>query len=189
MRRTYLALLLLPVLAAGCASAQTDKPAVAWRDGMQNWFDTGSVDPDEPPRQLWDSQDEDTLLRRLGYADAVSVGTMRLVSQYEKHSQPSQLTLAFAPEEVLFGSLKAQLDTQRELALRLDRSSQDFELALRVQRQLPGTKYLVFFKQRPDRHGKRRLLWSLYKPSKRLLAEVRTRYHWLEQRGRQAPKS
>lgn len=172
-------LVLAVLLGAGCASSST-RPAVAWRDGMQSWFDNGSVDPDEPPRSLWDARDEDALMRRLGYADVVAVGTLRLVAQVEDHSRPSQLTLAFGPDELLFGALDERLDERRQLMLRLDPGSPDFEVARKIQRQLPGTRYLVFFKQRPGLDGARRLLWSFYRPSAQLLAEVRTRYRWLE---------
>lgn len=171
-----LSALLVALVSASCASTPTD-PTVGWRDGMQELFDNGSVDPDEPPRHLWEHQDEEALLKRMGYADVVAVGTLRLVGQFTDHSLPSQLSLAFAPDEVLYGSLDDKLDAQRELMLRLDPGSRDFHVALRIQQQLPGTRYLVFLKQQPSRQ--RRLVWSFYKPSKRLMAEVRAQFRML----------
>jgi len=150
---------------------------------MGSYFENTSVKPGEPPRRLWDSVDEELLLRRMGYADTVAVGTIRLVSKYEHRGRSGQLALAFRAREVLYGSLNEDQDTEGELTLRLDPSAADYSLARKVQSQLPGTHYLLFLKRRPRGGDKPDLRWAFYRPRRKLMAEVRSRYRWLKKAG------
>lgn len=171
------------ILTAGCAGST--KPEVNWRGSMGSYFENTSVKPGEPPRRFWDTADEELLLRRMGYADTVAVGTIRLVSGYE-HRGTGQLALAFRTREVLYGSIDQDKDTDGELRLRLDPSAADYSLARKIQKQLPGTHYLLFLKRRPRRDGKHDLRWAFYRPRRKLMAEVRARYRWLKKAGDRA---
>lgn len=176
-------LLGLPMLALmGCAS----QPEVKWKRSMGNYFQNNSVRPAEPPRHLWDRRDEEMLLRRMGYSDTVALGTIRLVSHYTRRGHSNQLSLAFRARETLYGSLKQDLDQNNELHLRLGPTAGDYRYALSVQKQLPGTRYLLFIKRRPRKDGTHSLQWAFYRPRRKLLVEVRTRYRWLRQAGEKA---
>ena len=166
-------ILVLIVLTVGCASSQKPK----WNG--TTFFTNQSVRVQDPPRTHWSRQDEELLLRRMGYADMVAVGTLRLVTQCNRSEVARQLTLAFHPQEELFGALEEQLDGAGEVLIQLDPSSEDFNRALNVQQEMVGTRYLVFFKREP-RSGK--LHWAFYSPSDRLLTEVRARYRWLSKK-------
>lgn len=173
MPRRLCSCLLLVLLANACASSQRVAPG--WTASMGDWFSNDSVDPYQPPRDYWTAQDEDVLLRRMGYADTVVVGTLRVVSQYGRGEVPSELTLAFHADELLFGSLERQLDEAGEVLLQPEPASPEFKLALRIQRNLPGTRYLLFLKRQPQ--GKtEQLRWALYRPTHQLLQEIRSRY-------------
>lgn len=150
---------------------------------MDSYFENTSVKPGEPPRRLWDTEDEELLLRRMGYADTVAVGTIRLVTNYERRGTSGQLALAFRPREVLYGSIDKDKDTDGELHLRLDPSAADYNLAKKIQSQLPGTHYLLFLKRRPQGDDKHDLRWAFYRPRRKLMAEVRARYRWLKKAG------
>jgi hypothetical protein len=149
------------------ACASHPKHTTAWSSSMGAVFSNQSVKPAEPPRGYWTRQDEEMLLRRMGFADIVAVGTLRVVSQCNRSGVPFQLTLAFRPEEQLFGELEDE-----EVMLRLDASSDDFQRALAVQKDLVGTRYLMFFK----RKGSNELRWAFYRPTRSLLNEIRARY-------------
>jgi hypothetical protein len=142
---------------------------------MVKVFSNQSVKPAEPPRDYWTRQDEEMLLRRMGFADIVAVGTLRVVSQCNRSGVPFQLTLAFRPEEQLFGKLE-----EGEVMLKLDATSDDFQRALGVQKDLVGTRYLMFFKRKSEKE----LRWAFYRPTARLLDEIRTRYASLARRPR-----
>jgi hypothetical protein len=148
---------------------------------MRIWF-TSESDPDAPPRRLWTGQDDDALQRRMGYADVAAFGSLRVVTQCSQYNSPSQLTLALRPYEVLHGSLEEDLGSSGEITLQIDRSSLGFERALQIQRQLPGTRYLLFLKREPVRDKEQRFHWAFYRPTRRLMAEVRTRYRALARR-------
>ena len=171
----------LCILSAGCAGS--NKQEVRWSGSMASYFENTSVRPGEPPRRLWDTDDEDLLLRRMGYADAAAVGTVRLVSGYEHRGASGQIALAFRPREVLYGSLKPDRDTDGEIPLRLDPSAADYNLAKKIQKQLPGTHYLLFLKRRPKGEGSHDLRWAFYRPRRKLMAEVRIRYRGLKKAG------
>jgi len=160
-------------LLVGCATQSSPTPA--WNPSMSHVFSNDDVRPDETPREYWTAEDEELLLRRMGFADTVVLGTLRVLTQYNRGGVATQLTLAFKPDEVLFG--KVATDEDDEISLQPDPESQEFRSALRLQRSLPGTRYLLFLKQRPG-VGPR---WAVYYPSARLLDEVRSRYAWLRQ--------
>ena len=153
---------------------------------MASYVENTSVRPGEPPRRLWENADEELLLRRMGYADAVAVGTIKLVSGVERRGSSGQLALAFRPREVLYGSLEADRDTGGQLRLRLDPSAADYRLAKRIQAQLPGTHYLLFLKRQPRRDGTNHLRWAFYRPRRKLMSEVRSRYRMLKRAGDKA---
>jgi hypothetical protein len=167
--------LLLVFLLGFNACASSQRVAPVWNASMGDWFSNDSVDPYQPPRGYWTDQDEDVLLRRMGYADSVVVGTLRVVSQYGRGEVASELTLAFHADELLFGSLERELDEAGELLLQPEPSSPEFRLALRIQRNLPGTRYLLFLKRQPQGKAER-LRWALYRPTQQLLQEIRSRY-------------
>lgn len=160
-------------LLVGCASQSS--ATSAWNSSMSRVFSNDDVRPDETPREYWTVEDEELLLQRMGFADTVVLGTLRVLTQYNRGGVASQLTLAFKPDEVLFG--RAEPDEDGEISLQPDPESQEFRSVLRLQRSLPGTRYLLFLKQRPG-VGPR---WAVYHPSARLLDEVRSRYAWLRQ--------
>lgn len=166
------------ILLAGCAGSAPQ--GVTWKRSMSEVFDNSSVRPGEPPRRLWTRRDEDRLLRQLGYADAVALGTIRLVNKTSMRGR-RQLALAFKPTEVFHGAISRDLDSDGVLRLRLGPSSRDYHRAARVEHQLPGTRYLLFVKRKPGRRGKVRLRWAFYQPRRQLLAEVRARFRWLRQ--------
>jgi len=178
MRHDLPRLLILTMLVtiAGCASRATT--ARSWSPQMAALFSDSSLKPDEVPREKWSRDEEDQLLRQMGFADTVAVGTLRLVSQYAPRDTPRQLALAFRADEVLHGSLDKELDDARELTLRLDPSSREFRLALHLQQQLPGARFVLFLKH----NARGELHWACYRPSAQLLVELRTRFAWLARR-------
>lgn len=179
MNPAMFALTSLWILAAGCAGTSQQ---VQWRGSMGTYFESASVKPGEPPRRLWENADEELLLRRMGYADTVAVGTIRLVSAMERRGS-GQMALAFRAREVLYGSLEQDKDAEGVLRLQLDPSASDNRMANKILKQLPGTHYLLFLKRRPRKDGKHDLRWAFYRPRRQLMAEVRTRYRWLKKAG------
>ncbi len=158
---------------------------------MQVWFANSSVSPPQPPRQLWTREDEELFLRRIGFADMVAIGTIRVVTLFSHFEQHNQISVAFRPSEVLYGELKDHLSKDKELYCRLGPADLDFQMALRVQEHLPGTKYVLLLKLKPDERGKKRppvLRWALYRPDKRLLTEIRAMYQWLDKKGENEPE-
>lgn len=185
-------MLLLLALLAWIPSCGTKRPPpVKWQEAMQVWFANSSVSPPEPPRQLWSREDEELFLRRIGFADVVAIGTIRVVTLFSRFEQHNQISVAFRPSEVLYGELKDHLSKAKELYCRLGPADLDFQMALRVQEHLPGTKYVLLLKLKPDERRKKQppvLRWSLYRPDKRLLAEIRGMYKWLEKKDDDGPK-
>jgi hypothetical protein len=137
-------------------------------------FSNNSVQPSEPPREHWTPADEELLQKRLGYADCVAIGRMRLLSVYSTFSAARELDLVFRPEVVLHGSLAGSLEGDGDLRLQLTpSSSDDFRLALTVQQRLPGTRYVMFLKRRPLAGGRVAWHWALYRDDPALLKEIR----------------
>ena len=135
---------------------------------MGSWFSSDPLDPGNVRRE-WTREDEERLLRQMGYADTVAIGTLRLVAQYTPENAPGQLTLAFQPEEVLFGSLTGRLDGDGTLPLHpAPGQRQNLD-------ELSGARFLLFLKQEGEQ-----LRWASYRPSAKLLAEVRSRYKSLK---------
>ena len=91
----------------GCGEPKPKR--VNWQDAMQVWFSNSSVRPTEPPRDLWTRKDEELFLRRIGFADIVAIGTVRVVTLFSSLGADQQVGLAFRPIEVLHGSLEDQL--------------------------------------------------------------------------------
>jgi hypothetical protein len=159
---------------------------------MQVWFANTSVSPAEPPRLLWTRKDEDLFRRRIGFADVVAIGTIRVVTLFSRFEQHNQISVAFRPSEILYGELKDHLTEEKELDCRLGPADLDFQMALRVQEHLPGTKYVLLLKLKPDERRKKQppvLRWALYRPDKRLLTEIRAMYQWLDKKGENEPES
>ncbi len=178
-----LALASLTIL-AGCAGS--GKQEIKWSGSMESYFENTSVRPGEPPRRLWEHADEELLLRRMGYADAVAVGTIKLVNGVERRGSSGQLALAFRPREVLYGTLSKDRDDDGQLRLRLDPTAADYRLAKKIQAQLPGTHYLLFLKRRHRSDGTHGLRWAFYRPRRKLMSEVRARYLMLKRAGHKA---
>ena len=148
---------------------------------MQRWFDNSSVRPPEPSRRLWSRDEEEMFLRRVGFSDAVAVGSARLVTMHTMLGSPRRIALAFSAEEVIYGDLDPLTDDQGDLMLPIISGDVDFQLALRVIDYLPGSRYLRLLEERPTGAGKE-LRWSLYRPDRPLLEELRAMFRWLEKR-------
>ena len=159
-------------LGAGCGgSGQT----VRWQDSMEDLFSGSPGNPTSHPRHLWSAQDEDRLLRQMGYADAAALGTIRVLTQCDRYGK-QLVAVEFQVREVLHGTLAGALEQGQKLNLRLDSRSPALRSTVQTARKIPGTQFLVFFKQRPDSNGKLRLFHDFYRPSPRLLAEVKSIY-------------
>jgi len=169
--------LLVALAAAGCGTAQAP---VTWSDDMALYFSNSSVRPSDPPRHLWTQADEELLLRRLGHAECVAIGSTKVVSEYSDLSSAKQLTMAFHPQEIVHGSLEGSLDKDGDLMLQLTPSIEDFRLAVQVQRELPGTRYIAFLKRKPAPDGPV-WHWALYAHDPALVTEIRAAYQLLEQ--------
>lgn len=169
-------------LAAACGTAEPG-PA-RWQDSMQRWYANTSVRPPEPPRAQWERVDEDLLLKRIGFADLVVVGTAREVTLFTMLGAPKRVAFAFTPREVLYGSLADLIDEQGDLLLPLSPNDLDFQLALRVLDHIAGSRYLMLLKRQPLAKGPPTLHWSLYKPDRRLLVEIRAMFDWLKKKKR-----
>jgi hypothetical protein len=149
---------------------------------MQDWFSNTSV-PLEPPRPLWTREDEALFQRRIGYADVASVGTIRVVNLSSVHDADRQVSLAFRPVEMLYGSLADKLDDEKQIHLTLGPSDTDFQRALAAQQHLPGSRYLILLKWKPEKDNEQaQTRWALYRADKQLLAEARAMYNWLEKK-------
>ncbi len=172
-------LLALGLLAAACGPGPGER--TAWRDDLQKYFSNNSVQPSEPPRELWTVADEEMLQLRLGHADCVAIGKLKLLSVYASFSTAKELSLVFRPQELLHGSLESALDREGDLQLQLTAAtSDDFRLALQLQKHLPGTRYVMFLKRQPL--GSRAVWhWALYRHDPRLIAEIRAAYELLRQ--------
>lgn len=169
-------------LAAACGTAEPG-PA-RWQDAMQRWYANTSVRPPEPPRAQWERVDEDLLLKRVGFADVIAVGTARDVTLFTMLGAPKRVALAFKPREVIYGTLDDLTDEQGELLLPLSPGDLDFQLALRVLDHIAGSRYILLLKRRPHAKGSPTLHWSLYKPDRQLLTEIRAMFDWLKKRGK-----
>lgn len=177
MRTTSLLGLIQVTVLLGC-SAQSETRA--WSPSMGNWFTNDALSADDPPRAFWTRKDEEQLLRRMGYADAAALGTLRLVSQYSPSDDlPGSLSIAFRPDETLFGTLQTELDSEGELTLWLDPSSSEFRHAVKMRHNLTGARYLLFLKRGTENSA---LYWACYRATPRLVDDVRTRYSWVNRR-------
>jgi len=148
---------------------------------MATIFSNTSVAPSDPPRHLWTQADEDLLQQRLGYADCVAIGTTKGVSVYSTLGSPKQLALALHPQVVIHGSLEPYLDKDGDLMLQLTPSTDDFQLAVQLQKNIPGTQYLVFLKKQPSSSATPIWHWAFYRNEPRLLQEIRAVYSHLQQ--------
>lgn len=175
---SFLLLLTLPMTAACGATAAT---ASGWQDSMEQLYDNASVRPSEPPRRLWDRGEQERFLRRVGFADAVALGTARLVTVHTMLGAPRRIAVAFSPREVLHGELEPLTDEQGELMLPIRAGDNDFQLALRVIDHLAGSRYLLLLKRRPAPGGSHDLRWALYDPEPALLKEVHAMFRWLRE--------
>jgi len=149
---------------------------------MRQWYTNTSVRPPEPPRLQWERADEDMLLKRLGFADVVLVGTARVVTLFTMLDAPTRVALAFRPDEVLYGEVDDLTDEQGELLLPVTPSDLDFQLALRVLDHIAGRRYLLLLKRRPDSRRQPELRWSFYNPDRKLLEEIRAMFAWLKKK-------
>jgi hypothetical protein len=173
---------ILALIATCCACSGPQKRPINWRDDMERWFSNNSTRPNETPRSMWSREEEDLLQLRVGSAEYAAIGTFRLLSIYSTFSSPKQLALVFRPQETLHGKLDDRLDKEGELMLQLTPSnSEDFRLAVQLQKQLPGKRFIVFLKEQPTGDDRVLLRWALYGDDKELIAEIRAMYQWLEQ--------
>lgn len=166
-------------LLAACAASTSE--GTAWRDDLSRIFSNNSVQPSEPPREHWSLADEEMLQQRLGHADCAAIGRMKLLSVYATFSSARELSLVFRPQEILHGSLEGALDKEGDLQLQLTpASSDDFRLALQLQKHLPGTRYIMFLKRQPV-GGRKVWHWALYRHDPKVVSEIRAAYELLRQ--------
>jgi hypothetical protein len=167
---------------------------------MAAWYGNGSVTPPEPEPGRWERREWDRFLQRIGHADAAAVGTLQVISIYSHFKTPKQVLLSFSPTEILHGSFEGMADADRTLELTLSEADEDFEIALRAQSRVAGTRYLLFAKAKPQRRKwgppqgwrgslwrevrqeRKNFRWVLYRPDASLLKRVRTMYRWLKQK-------
>jgi hypothetical protein len=168
---------------AACAARQ--RPIVAWREDMERLFPNSSVRPNEPPRRLWTRQEEDLFQLRVGSADYVARGTFRLISIYSTFNSPKQLAVGFRPQNLIYGDLNEYLDKDGELMLQLTPASEEFRLAVQLQKSLPGNRFIVLLKEKEGSDGQRVLRWATYNEDPEVIAEIRTMYTWLKRYKRQ----
>jgi hypothetical protein len=160
----------------GCRSLP---PPVPWQENCKSWFPNASIRPPEPERSLWNREEEDLFLRRVGFSDCVLVASVRVTGTYSFFGTPRQLNLWIKPEEIIYGKdrLKKAMDQEKEFLLQLVPSSSDFSLAIHFKRQLPGQRYIVLLKREPPTSDKSSQggiwHWALYHKDPRLLAELR----------------
>jgi hypothetical protein len=170
---TCLCLLVL----GGCAS---ERPTTRWQPGMKAWFTNDSLHVDADRRKTWTREDEEQLLRQLGHADVVAVGSIHSLQQASHYGAARQLSLAFRPAEVLHGSLEGDLDRDRLLVVHVAPRGE----AIRAARALPTrpgqSRYLLVLKRRPLPGGGHQLRWAIYQPSTTLLAHVRSLFARLQ---------
>jgi hypothetical protein len=187
---------------SGCR-ARTPATAPALPDAT--WFDN-SLHLDLENERFWGRQDEENLLRQLGYADVVAVGSIQSIGLASHYGAERHLNLAFRPDELLHGTLDQELDRDRQLVVRIAASAEAFEIARRVPQWNSSVRFLLVLKHQCAREGgpgARRALersdqghcglrWAIYLPTARMLARVRTLFSRLrEQRlgSRAAPGS
>lgn len=184
--RTDSVMLLAALVCAGCGGPPLK--VVPWNDSMSSLFANTSVEPNEPPRELWTTADEEVLQRRLGFADCVAVGRTKLVSVYTTHASMRQIAISFRPLSVIHGSLDGALDKDGDLLLQLTPSEEDFQKAVQLQQKVITRRYLAFLKRRPRGGGGGTVwVWALYRDDARLIDEVRVAYEALKaQRERDA---
>lgn len=168
---------------------------------MLHVFSNASAQPTDPPVAYWTRHEQELFLRRIGHADATAIGIVRAVSSFGRKGDPVKVTLAFLPERVIHGSLEEGLDAQGELLLSLEDEDLDFRRAFKVQRFLPGKRFLVFFKRRPIKKSRRPrgegwraslwrpppepkpvYRWTLYGPEALLVSRVQALYRMLKKR-------
>jgi len=178
-RDVRIAPIMLLLTMAACGPTTPD-PA-RWQDAMREWYTNTSVRPPEPPRPQWERADEDLLLKRLGFADVVAVGTARVVTLFTMLDTPKRVAVAFLPEEVLFGDLANLIDKQGDLLLPVAPGDLDFQLALKVLDHIAGSRYVLLLKRKPGVQQPQ-LRWSLYAPDRKLLAEIRAMFAWLKKK-------
>ena len=166
---TTLTLILMALFCFGCAGSGQ---AVAWDDSMKGLFSGTPDNPTSHPRHLWSRQDEDRLLRQMGFADVAVVGTVRVEAQCDRYGK-RQVTLELHVKEILHGDQDDELEQGQKLYLSLD--SDSHQSTVKTARDLPGTQFLVFLKRKPQGE-QTRLSYDFYRPNPRLLAEVRSMY-------------
>jgi hypothetical protein len=140
---------------------------------MNNWYGNNSIDIDLSHGDQWTRKDEDLLLRRLGHADLVAVGTIRLVTHFSRYNTPRNMSLSFKPEEVLHGSLKGDLDQEQLLVMHISPNTHSFDIAKKIQDHPTKVHYLVLIKRKPLSNGQHQLRWVIYQPSREIMARVR----------------
>jgi hypothetical protein len=146
---------------------------------MQTWYSNTSIRPDEPPRQLWTREEEELFLRRVGHADVVAIGSVRIVKLFSRLDTARRVSVAFRAQQVLHGTLKGLLDDEKQLILPINPGDLDFQMALKTQSHVVGSRYVLLLKLKP---GKKQpvLRWAIYRPEQRLLTEIRTMFKWLK---------
>lgn len=186
------------VLAAAALLTACGDGRVPWRAEMTRWFNNASVTPTEPDPRDWSRGEWDFLLRRVGFADVAALGAMEGVMTFAELTSAREIGLTFRPIEVLHGSLSGVTDEDGALVLTLKPGALDFNNALEAAERVPGRRFLLFLKERPQRRARppagwegslwqppvleKRYAWALYRPEPLLLTRVRTMYAWLAHR-------
>lgn len=188
--------LLVGIAATGCSAA----PSIAWRPEMARWFGE-RVRTLRWPRSYFSREEEVLLLKRIGYADVAAVGKIHAVSRARRFGLTLQVTVEFAPDELLHGRLDGELDDQGLLPLRISAKSPDFVFVQQASSDLPGRRLLLLLKRKPHRASSRRpptgwraslwfprpvskpdYVWYFYRPDHELVENLRTLYRDLHRR-------
>jgi hypothetical protein len=179
------ALILLATFTTACAPGAP--PKTGWRPAMGAWFSNDALHLVLDDAHPWTRQEKETLLHQLGHADVVAVGSLHSINQATIYGAAQHLALAFAPAEVLHGSLDAELDRKtRLLVVPVAPSAEAVQLADRIPRRPAGAHYLLLLKRAPRTSGGHQLRWAIYQPTRQLLSHVRSLFSRLHRDGRVA---
>lgn len=103
--------------AAGCGSGP---PHLAWEGWMKPWYPSRLPSAHDPPRSYErNRQDEQQLLRQLGFASLVARGTVQRSCRYTGYERLLGRCLVFVPDEVLYRVVPDWPDADREILLHL----------------------------------------------------------------------
>ncbi len=161
---------LMCVVALFLCACASSSPRLASAE-VRKWFDNSVHQPPLAARSRWTAGEHEELLRRVGLADVVAVGTISLVTDTRFHQQQRGQTVAFSPKEVLHGKLEQGSAVHLSLARAMP------EMSAATQE-----RFMIFIKRYGDDGPAFR--WVLYRSSDALVDQVRAMYRWLSRKGR-----